>query len=419
MAGRDDLRTDIAIVGGGLAGLTLALGLARAGIGAVVVDRVPLETMAAAPFDGRSTAISFGSRRILERVGLWPRVAGEAAPILDIRIADDRQPLFLHFDHEEMADRSGGEPFGHIVDNRVLRRAQFEALAAADGVRHLAPATVTGIARGDTGVKVTLADGRHIGAELVVGADGRRSAVRESAGIRTRGWSYAQHAIVGCLTHEKPHDGLALEHFLPEGPFAVLPMTDDAAGRHRSSLVWTETPARADHLLALDDAAFDRALNERLGDYLGPARMASARFRYPLTLIHARRYVDRRLALISEAAHGIHPIAGQGLNLGLRDIDLLLDLVGERARLGLDLGDPDMLARYEARRRPDNTAMAVATDLLNRLFSNRIGPVRRLRGLGLEAVGMLPPVKRFFMAQAMGLSGREAARRRGWPAGRD
>lgn len=398
----------VLIVGGGLAGLTLAARLGKAGLPVIVADRESKKARAALPFDGRTTAISFGSQQVLDSAGLWQPLLPDAEPILDIRIADDRQPLFLHFDHREMASESDGAPFGHIVENRLIRLAQFAALNDLKSVTHLAPATVTAIDRTEDAVTATLADGTQIKAEIVIGADGRGSMVRQDASIGFRRWRYDQHAIVCTIAHARPHAGLALEHFMPEGPFAVLPMTDAPKGKgtgvdHRSSIVWTERPARADYFLGLSVPDFNKALNERMGDYLGRVRLLGDRFRYPLGVLHARRYTDTRMALIGEAAHAIHPIAGQGLNLGLRDVALLSELLIDRARLGLNLGDRGLLATYERRRRPDNATMLATTDLLNRLFSNRVLPIRAARGLGLEMVGRLPPLKRFFMRQAMGL----------------
>ena len=407
-AAKATLNCRVLIVGGGLAGLTLAARLGKVGLPVIVADRETKKARAALPFDGRTTAISYGSQQVLDGAGLWQPLLADAEPIVDIRIADDQQPLFLHFDHREMASESDGAPFGHIIENRLIRLAQFAALDDLGSVTHLAPATVTAIDRSSDAVTATLADGTQIKAEIVIGADGRGSMVRQDANIGFRRWRYNQHAIVCTIAHATPHNGLALEHFMPEGPFAVLPMTDAPKGKgagidHRSSIVWTERPARADYFLGLTVADFNKALNARIGGYLGRVRLLGDRFRYPLGVLHARRYTDTRMALIGEAAHAIHPIAGQGLNLGLRDVALLSDLLIERARLGLDVGDGGLLATYERRRRPDNAAMLATTDLLNRLFSNRVLPIRAARGLGLEMVGRVPPLKRFFMRQAMGL----------------
>jgi 2-octaprenyl-6-methoxyphenol hydroxylase len=380
--------------------------LGQAGIDTVILDQEPAAARTLPGFDGRTTALSYGSRRIVASAGLWDPVAGQAEPILDIRIADGRAPVFLHFDHQEMAGESDSAPFGHIVENRLLRLAQFERLDALPAVRHVAPAKVVAVETGTGHAAVTLADGRVVRAELVIGADGRASFTRQQLGIPARSFAYRQKAVVCVMAHAEPHRGVAVEHFLPAGPFAVLPMRDDADGTHRSSIVWTEHPDTADDFVHRPIAAFDAALQAVVGDWLGPVRTLGKRFTYPLGVVHARRYGARRAALIGEAAHGIHPIAGQGLNLGLRDIDVLSGLLVERSRLGLDLGDPALLRRYEQLRRPDNVAMILATDGLNRLFSTDLAPVQLARDLGLAAVGRLPPVKRFFMRQAMGLGAR-------------
>ena len=396
-----DLRTQVLVVGGGLAGLAQAAHLGRYGIEVVVVDQAPRAAHTDAAYDGRTTAIALGTRRILEAAGVWRRVADEASPILEIRITDAGRPVLLHFDHAEMGD----EPFGHIVDNRLLRVRQFELLDDLASVRHLAPAKVGALDLGSGLATATLDDGSKIRAELVIGADGRQSFVRRSAGIDTYGWPYRQSAIVLTMTHEEPHNGVALEHFRRNGPFAVLPMTDDADGRPRSSVVWSETPERATAFARLNLQDFTAELQARVGDWLGAVAVAGRRFVYPLSVLQARRYTAPRLALIGEAAHAIHPIAGQGLNLGLRDAAALTEAVVDAARLGLDIGAPALLAGYARLRRPDNLMMLAATDGLLRLFSNAIPPIRLARGVGLEAVGRLPPVKRFFMSHAMGTGG--------------
>ena len=402
MTQRTDLRAQVLVVGGGLAGLTLAAALGRSGIETILVDRESRETRTDVRFDGRTTAISLGSRRVLEAAGVWAHVTDQASPILDIRIADDNAPVFLHFDHREVGD----EPFGHIVDNRVLRLRQLALLDQLDDVTHLAPAEVDGLEPGPGGVRTTLADGRTVHADLVVGADGRGSFVRRSAGIGVMRWTYGQTALVFCMAHALPHHGLAVEHFMPSGPFAVLPMCDGEDGTHRSSVVWSERAGEAPSFLALPEAVFNTELQARTGEYLGDVRLLGERFAYPLGVQHANAYIAERLALVGEAAHAIHPIAGQGLNLGLRDIAALVEILEERARLGLDLGDKDALALYERRRRLDNLTMLAVTDGLNRLFSNAIPPVRLARDVGLAVVGRLPPLKRFFMRQAMGTAGR-------------
>ncbi|MBV6633142.1 MAG: UbiH/UbiF/VisC/COQ6 family ubiquinone biosynthesis hydroxylase [Alphaproteobacteria bacterium] len=396
-------RTEIVIVGGGLAGMTLASLLGTAGVDCVCLDRLGMPAMTDKTYDGRTTAISLASRRVLEAAGVWDLVLdrGQAEPIKDIRIADDFAPLFLHFDSQDVGD----EPFGHIVDNRDLRLAMISRIEALPSVRLEAPMAVTKTEQRGGKVEVHLEDGRVIEAALLVGADGRQSPTRQAAGIGIDHWKYNQTAIVCNVTHSKPHNNLALEHFMPAGPFAVLPMTDAADGRSRSSVVWTEAPSKAASMVELGEEHFNQELQNRFGEYLGEVAVEGRRFTYPLSVLHARSYIAPRTALVAEAAHAIHPIAGQGLNLGMRDVAALAELVVDKKRLGLDIGSTDVLTRYQRWRRRDNVTLMVVTDGLNRLFSNRVGPVRRLRQLGLAAVERLPPAKRFFMRHAMGSVG--------------
>lgn len=394
-------RCRVIVVGGGMAGLTLAASLGTAGVETVVIDRDSEATRTAAHLDGRTTAIALGSRRLLDAAGIWAEVAEQGAPILDIRIADGQAPVFLHYDHNEV----GAEPFGHIIENGLLRAGMFRRLAALPSVTALASAAVSGIDLTADGASAVLEDGRRITGELLVGADGRGSFVRDAAGIDAVRWQYKQKAIACTMLHEEPHEGLAVEHFLPPGPFAVLPMTDDADGRHRSSIVWTDSADGAPAYAALSEDEFNAELQARVGDYLGAVRLAGKRFVYPLGVIHANRYIDRRMALVGDAAHAIHPIAGQGLNIGLRDVAALAEIVIDRARLGLDVGDAEALTTYQRRRRLDNVMMVAVTDVLDRLFSNDIRPVQLARDLGLAAVKRLPPLRRFFMRAAMGTAG--------------
>lgn len=396
-------RTRVAIVGGGIAGMTLAAALGQAGVDTVLLDRDAAETRLSPDADGRTTAISLGTARILSEAGLWDRIEPHAEPMFDIRITDGDAPVFLHFDHREMEGETGGAPFGSVVENRLIRQAQLERLAELPAVHMLAPARVTGLAANDMAAVLTLADGRRLEAELVIGADGRRSFIREAAGIPVRRHDYGQTAIVGVVAHEHPHRGIALEHFRAQGPFALVPMPDDAAGTHRSSFIWVETGEDARRIAALDAAAFDRRLAREVGGWLGAVRLHGRRFLYPLDLTVAARETATRTVLVGDASHGIHPIAGQGLNLSMRDIAALARLIVERASLGLDVGEATALARYARHRRADNAAMIGMTHGLNALFRARLAPVRLARAAGLGAVGRLPPVKRFFMRQAMGL----------------
>jgi 2-octaprenyl-6-methoxyphenol hydroxylase len=392
----ETLRSELVVSGGGLVGLTLATACASAGLDVTVVDREAPPHKVAEAYDGRSSAIAFGSQRILAGIGLWDKIAAEAEPIREIRVADCDSPLFLHYDHSELGD----DPLGYIVENRVLRRALFARLAELPTLRHIAPATIVSAERNAAGATARLGDGRSVSGALLVAAEGRLSPLRRAAGIRTVEWSYPQIGIVCTVHHERPHLGIAVEHFLPAGPFAILPMTGD-----RSSIVWTERAALAPRMMALDEAGFLAELTQRFGDFLGRLAVTGPRWSYGLSLMHAESYVAERLALVGDAAHVIHPIAGQGLNLGLRDVAALAELIVDTRRLGLDIGNPEMLARYQRWRRFDNTTLAVVTDGLNRLFSNSLPPLAALRDVGLAIVNRLPPAKRFLMRHAMGLVG--------------
>ncbi|MCA8907101.1 MAG: UbiH/UbiF/VisC/COQ6 family ubiquinone biosynthesis hydroxylase [Rhodospirillaceae bacterium] len=395
------MQTSVLIVGAGLAGASLAAALGSVGVATVLIDRDPPDQRLDPKADGRTTAVSLASRRVLEAAGVWQGVADRASPIWSIQISDHASPAAMDYDHRDV----GEEPFGHIVDNQLLRRAQLDRLAELPSVTVLAPAALDTLERTSATATARLADGTEIRAELVVGADGRGSTVRRSAGIEVMSWRYNQTAIACCMSHELPHNGMALEHFMPGGPFAVLPMIDREDGSHRSSIVWTERPDRAKAMAALDEAAFSRELQWRVGDHLGRVALSGGRWTYPLGVLHAKRYTDTRLALISEAAHAIHPIAGQGLNMGFRDIATLAELVVDRARLGLDAGAPDLLRAYERWRLFDNVSLVAITDGLNRLFSNRSLALRGVRGAGLSVVGRISPLKKVFMRHAMGLMG--------------
>jgi len=387
---------EIVIAGGGLVGLTLGVALGRAGVAATVVDRAPAAAQTAAGFDGRVSAIAAGSQRVLAAVDLWRRLAAEAEPIRAIRVSDGASLLHLHYDGA--ADGTG--PMGWIVENRAIRRALQAAAAETPLLRVLDGRTITGFERAADTIAARLDDGTRLRARLLVAADGKDSPLRAAAGIAALTARYAQTGIVCTVAHARPHRGIAQERFLPAGPFAILPMTGD-----RSSLVWTERADLAPALLALDAESFAAELARRFGDHLGLLRVVGPRFAYPLTLVLADRYVAPRLALAGDAAHAIHPIAGQGLNLGLRDTAVLAETVVDAMRLGLDPGTTVVLDGYEVRRRFDNTLMLAVTDTLNRLFSNDLGPIRLARDLGLAAVDAVPPLKRTFMRHAMGTVG--------------
>ena len=390
-------KVDIAVAGGGMVGICLAVGLAGIGARVALVERRQIAQLAES--DGRGSAIAAASQRLLQGLGLWAQLAPDAQPIREIRVADGG--AFLHFDHGEM--REG--PLGWIVENAAIRRALARALSRSDA---LVFDGVRAAAKGE-GI-LALDDGTSLRARLVIAADGRESPLRTAAGIETLRWSYPQTAIVCAVAHEMPHRGVAYEHFMPAGPFAILPMT----GR-RSSIVWTERAERAPTYLSLDADAFAEELSRRFGGFLGSVTPVGRRWSYPLSVVHARRYVAPRLALAGDSAHAIHPIAGQGFNIGLRDVAALAEVVADALRLGLDPGDAAALARYERWRRADNLAMLSMTDALNRLFSNDIPPVRLLRRLGLSAVGRAGPLRRLFMRHAMGLAGDLPRLARGLP----
>jgi 2-octaprenyl-6-methoxyphenol hydroxylase len=355
-------------------------------------------------FDGRAYAIALTSKRLLEASGVWERLPVEPCPILGIRVADGRpgeapSPLSLHFDHAEM----GEDPFGWMVEARSLRIALNAHLPKLANLAVHAPAKAE-VTRDAEGATVTLSTGARFRARLVVGAEGRNSPLRTAAGIRVSRLDYHCMGLVGSIAHEKPHRHMALEQFLPHGPFAQLPMPALPEHPHVSAIVWTDKTAIAERCLAMDDAAYGREIARRLGGHLGWVKPIGRRWSYPLSAMHAARYVDTRLALVGDAAHGIHPIAGQGLNLGFRDVDALASLVIEAVARGDDPGGAALLARYQAKRRPDSLLMLGATHVLERLFANDIAPIRIARRLGIGAVDRMPRLKNFFARQAMGMN---------------
>ncbi|KMW58598.1 2-octaprenyl-6-methoxyphenol hydroxylase [Candidatus Rhodobacter oscarellae] len=391
---------DVIIAGGGLNGSALALALASAGLEVAVVDPLPVEARVDPGFDGRSYALALASQRLLGALGLWEGLAAQAQPILEIKVSDGRagegpSPFVLEFDHAEIEEG----PMGFLVEDRHLRRALLDALTGA-GVTHVSGARIAGHMPGPAGVEVSLEGARALHARMLVGADGAASATAQRAGVKRTGWEYGQTALVAAVAHAYPHRGIAHQFFMPAGPLAILPLTGD-----RCSIVWTETDAEAARIQALDDAGYLAELRPRFGGFLGGIELAGARFTYPLGLSLAQSFVADRVALIGDAAHRVHPIAGQGLNAGLKDVAALAEVLTLAMRRGEDIGRADVLERYQAWRRFDVAALAAATDGFNRLFSNDLGGLRVTRDLGLAAVNALPGVRRGFIREAAGLTG--------------
>jgi 2-octaprenyl-6-methoxyphenol hydroxylase len=390
----------VCILGAGPVGATLAARLAAAGIPTAIVDAAPLPRMEVPAFDGRAYAIAAGSRDLLEAAGIWDRLPTEPNPIRHIRVADGRpgEPasrLKLDFS----ADDTGVPAFGWMLEARALRVALNARLPHLPNLSVFAPARATA-ERDEAGVRVTLSDGTTISARLLVGAEGRASPSRRAAGIPELHHDYGQLGLVGAVAHEHPHHDRALELFLPNGPFAQLPMRGTPEYPNLSAIVWSETRAIGEAALRLPDAAYGREIARRMGGHLGRVTPVGQRWSYPLSALHVARYVDTRLALVGDAAHGIHPIAGQGLNLGFRDAAALAGAVIGTA----DPGAAEVLARYQRDRRPDGLLMLGATHGLEALFGNDVGPIRLARRLGIAAVDRLPRLRRFFARRAMGLA---------------
>lgn len=389
---------DVIIAGGGLNGPALALALTQEGLSVAVIDPRPADARATDTFDGRAYALAVSSQRLLRALGLWDGLAANSQPIRQVKASQGRAgegaaPFFLHFDSAETEEG----PVGHMLEDRFLYKALLGAMQGR--VTHLPGLAVTDHHIDAAGVTVTLSDGQQMQARMLVGADGRGSGVAKRAGIARRGWDYGQTALVAAIDHDLPHNGIAQQYFMSSGPLAILPLTGN-----RSSVVWSETRANADAILQLNDGDFLSVLRPRFGDFLGDIKLTGARFSYPLSLSLADSYAAPRVALVGDAAHGVHPIAGQGLNLGLRDVAALAQVVVEARRRGEDIGSELVLQRYQAWRRFDATALALGMDSVNRLFATDNPVVSAVRGLGMGIVTAMPALRRGFMRQAAGLS---------------
>ncbi|MCG6902578.1 MAG: UbiH/UbiF/VisC/COQ6 family ubiquinone biosynthesis hydroxylase, partial [Rhodobacter sp.] len=384
-----NIMNDAIIIGGGLNGSAMALALAGAGLPVTVIDRLAADTRADPGFDGRGYALAHASKRLLAAVGVWEAVAGQAQPILQIKVSDARpgegpSPFVLEFDHAEIEEG----PMGFMVEDRHLRRAMLTAMQDHPLVTQITGG-VSAQDVGDAGVSVTLDHGEPVQGAVLIGADGVGSQVAARAGIGRMGWDYDQTALVCAIGHEKAHHGIAHQLFLPPGPLAILPLTGN-----RAAIVWTESQAEAARIQALDDTGYLDALRPRVGDFLGEITLQGARFTYPLSLSIAHRFAAPRVALLGDAAHRVHPIAGQGLNAGLKDVGALAEVLALAKRRGEDIGRVDVLERYQQWRRFDAASLALATDTFNRLFSNDNSLVRLGRDLGLGIANALPGLRR-------------------------
>jgi 2-octaprenyl-6-methoxyphenol hydroxylase len=391
-------RADVIIFGGGLVGLALAAALDSSGLSGIVVDPADPLPRRDASFDGRTSAVSSSSMRMLETIGVADHLAERGCPIWRIAVADGLKPGGLHFDPDD------NEPLGFMHENRHLRAALHARAEAGKHSWLLWKSRVTKVDRGDHGVVVALNDGRKLTAPLLVAADGRNSATREAAGIRVARWKYDHQAIVSVLRHEQPHEHVAYEIFYPTGPFALLPMNDDA-DRHRSAIVWSVPNDDAAGWLSLSDSDFAAEAEAAMGGFLGKVEMLAPRSSFPLGFHHAAQITAGRLALVGDAAHAIHPIAGQGLNLGFRDVAALAEVLVEGARLGLDLGDQQLLTRYQRWRSLDALSVAFATDSLTQVYGIPGATASAIRRFGMGLIGRISPLRNRLMSEARGTSG--------------
>ena len=389
--------TDIAIVGGGLNGPTLAIALEQRGLNVTVIDALPAPKRGMRDFDGRSYALAHASMRLLRGIDLWDAIKDHTQPMLEIKVTDGRagtgpSPWMMHFDHTEIEEG----PMGYMCQDCHLRQALLAKMDGAARITQMSGETVVAQSSG----QLTLASGKTVTAKLIVGADGRASGTAERAGIKRTGWGYGQTAIVCAVEHELPHGGIAHQFFMPTGPLAILPLPDNCC-----SIVWSETETRATKIMAMDDTDFLDALRPAFGSFLGELTLVGKRFSYSLGLTIANRFIADRVVLIGDAAHGVHPIAGQGLNAGLRDVAALVDVLSDAKARGEDIASAAVLARYEQWRRFDTATLAAATDTFNKLFSNDNPLLRAVRDMGMGVINATPRLRRTFIREAAGLTG--------------
>jgi 2-octaprenyl-6-methoxyphenol hydroxylase len=403
-------RADVIILGGGLVGLTLAIALDRHGLSSIVIDPADPPSQLAPQYDGRATAVASSSWRMLQAIGVGDALEGKGCPIEAIRVSDGLAEGGILFDPP-----AGDDPLGMLFENRLLRSTLRDKALAAEQVTLLMPAMPGEIVRDGAGVRVALGDGRLAAAPIVVGAEGRNSPIREAAGIAMARWRYDHEAIVATISHERWHENVAYEIFYPSGPFAILPMLAADDGRPRSAIIWSVPADDASATFDLPERALVHEIEKRMGGFLGPIALAGPRWRYKLGFHHAAQITDVRLALVGDAAHGIHPIAGQGLNLGFRDAAALAEVLVEGARLGMDLGDAQLLRRYERWRSLDTLMVAFATDSLTRLYGVPGRAASGIRRFGMGLVQRIGPLKDRFMAEARGESGELPLLLRGLP----
>jgi 2-octaprenyl-6-methoxyphenol hydroxylase len=401
-------RADVIIFGGGLVGLALASALDSSGLSAILVDPADPAERKTSAFDGRTSAVSSSSMRMLETIGVTDHLPTAGCPILKIQVADGLEPGSLAFEPDD------AEPLGVMHENRHLRAALQARAEAGKSLWLLWKSAAKSVERASHGVVVSLEDGRKLCAPILAAVDGRNSPTREAAGIPIARWKYDHSAIVSTLRHERPHHSIAYEIFFPTGPFALLPMTDDEKG-HRSAIVWSVPQADAQGWLSLSDEQFAGEARVAMGGFLGEIAMAAPRSTYPLGFHHAAQITGDRLALVGDAAHAIHPIAGQGLNLGFRDVAALAQVLVEGARLGLDLGDRQLLDRYQRWRAIDALSVAFATDSLTRIYGIPGKTASAVRRFGMGLIGRMSPIRNRLMSEARGTSGELPLLLRGLP----